>query len=496
MLLNATPAAQVQFAPSHTCDQPANARGYETMAPAKQLSLPLPSVPNDPFRGFTMAFPMCFLTRLLAICAFAALSTQASATTVRLQTNLGAIDITLYDAAAPRTVANFLSYVNSGKYVNSFIHRAEPGFVVQGGGFIWDDSQRIATPIVTNAPVANEFSSSRSNKRGTIAMAKQGGDPNSATSQWFVNLADNSANLDTQNGGFTVFGEVSAGSMAVVDAIARLPLVNAGSPFDSLPLAAPLLENTFQKSNFVLLSAAIATTNNYQGLWWNASEDGWGMSLTQHGNLLFAAIYTYDSNKNPVWYVIPNCPITTNNCTGDIFKVSGATPPTLPWNGNSKLVEKVGTGSLSFTNSSAGNFSFTLNGVSASKAITLQPLATGTTPPAIDYTDLWWNSNESGWGLSISQQFNIVFAAWYTYDADGKPIWYVAPNCPLVSGGCTSAFYRVSGATAITTAWNAAGKVVEPVGTMTLSFTSATSGTMRYTINGTDYSRAITRQVY
>ena len=220
------------------------------------------------------------------------------------------------------------------------------------------------------------------------------------------------------------------------------------------------------------------------------------MSLTQHGNLLFAAIYTYDDSKNPVWYVIPNCPLATTSCTGDVFKVTGATPPTLPWNGDARVVEKVGTGSLAFTSTSAGTFSFTINGITASKAITLQPLATGTTPPAIDYTDLWWNSNESGWGLSISQQFNIVFASWYTYDADGKPVWYVAPNCPLVSAGCTSPFYRVSGATAITAAWNATNKLVEQAGTMTLSFTSSTAGTMRYTINGTDYSRAITRQVY
>jgi cyclophilin family peptidyl-prolyl cis-trans isomerase len=434
--------------------------------------------------------------KLLAFVFFAILAQAASATTVRLQTNLGAIDITLYDAAAPRTVANFLAYVNGGRYINSFIHRAEPGFVLQGGGYIWDDAQRSVTTVVANAPVANEFSASRSNKRGTIAMAKLGGDPNSATSQWFINLADNSANLDSQNGGFTVFGEVSAGSMAVVDAIARLPLVNAGSPFDFLPLASPLLENTFQKSNFVIISAAIATTNNYQGLWWNANESGWGMSLTQHGNLLFAAIYTFDDAGLPTWYVIPNCPVTANTCTGDIFKVTGATPPTVAWNGASKAVTKVGVGSLTFSSLGTGTFSFTISGVTGSKAITPQPLASGTTPPAIDFTDLWWNTNESGWGLSISQQFNIVFAAWYTYDAAGKPVWYVAPNCPVAANGCTSPFYRVSGATAITAPWNAASKLVEQAGTMTLSFTDAANGTMRYTINGTDYSRAITRQVY
>ena len=152
----------------------------------------------------------------------------AGATTVRLQTNLGAIDIALYDAAAPRTVANFLAYVNSGKYVNSFVHRSVPGFVIQGGGFAWNDANAAPFAIATNAPIANEFNVARPNRRGTIAMAKIGGDPNSATSQWFINLADNSTPLNVDNGGYTVFGEITAGSMAVVDAIARLPRVDAG----------------------------------------------------------------------------------------------------------------------------------------------------------------------------------------------------------------------------------------------------------------------------
>jgi cyclophilin family peptidyl-prolyl cis-trans isomerase len=106
-----------------------------------------------------------------------------------------------------------------------------PGFVVQGGGFsITPEGNVLDVP--TYGPVQNEFGAS--NLRGTVAMAKVGGDPNSATSGWFFNLADNSANLDYQNGGFTVFGDVD--SMAAVDAIAALVTVNAGDPFDNLPL--------------------------------------------------------------------------------------------------------------------------------------------------------------------------------------------------------------------------------------------------------------------
>jgi cyclophilin family peptidyl-prolyl cis-trans isomerase len=179
---------------------------------------------------------------LTVVCIFACLmQPSAYATTVRMQTSLGDIDIRLLDDAAPATVANFLTYATSGAYVNSFVHRSVPGFIVQGGGYRWNNTTNSVFTLPANAPVANEFSASRSNLRGTIAMAKLGGDPNSATNQWFFNLADNSANLDSQNGGFTVFGQVIGNGMQVVDAIAGLPIVNAngtntGGPFGSLPL--------------------------------------------------------------------------------------------------------------------------------------------------------------------------------------------------------------------------------------------------------------------
>jgi cyclophilin family peptidyl-prolyl cis-trans isomerase len=191
------------------------------------------------------------------------------ATTVRLATSFGAIDIVLYDAATPLTVANFLTYVNSGAYGSSFVHRSVPRFVIQGGGYVWDDATNSAVAVPAKPPVPNEFSASRSNRRGTIAMAKLGGDPNSATSQWFINLADNSANLDNQNGGFTVFGEVTTSSMAVVDAIAALQLVNAGSPFDSLPIVGTIASGAIRKQNLVIVSdARVVSTNSVDAGQW------------------------------------------------------------------------------------------------------------------------------------------------------------------------------------------------------------------------------------
>ena len=176
-------------------------------------------------------FMVAFLAFLAVLLMLASLSVHALVV-VRMETVLGDIDVELYDDIAPLTVANFLDYVNNQGYDGSFIHRSVPGFIIQGGGYFYNGDA--AEHITQNPPVQNEFQIS--NTRGTIAMAKLGNDPDSATSEWFFNLADNSANLDFQNGGFTVFGRVRNDGMDVVDAIAALHRINAGSPFDTLPV--------------------------------------------------------------------------------------------------------------------------------------------------------------------------------------------------------------------------------------------------------------------
>ena len=152
---------------------------------------------------------------------------------VRLGSTVKAVDIGLYDQEKPITVANFLAYVNSGRFNANFFHRSVPGFIVQGGGFYWDATGGVAA-VPPYAAIQNE--PGISNLRGTVAMAKVADNPNSATSGWFVNLGDNSANLDAQNGGFTVFGRVIGNGMAVIDEVAALPIVDAGGPFNTLPV--------------------------------------------------------------------------------------------------------------------------------------------------------------------------------------------------------------------------------------------------------------------
>lgn len=191
----------------------------------------------------------------------------AQATVVEIRTVNGNFKVNLFDEMTPKTVDNFLSYVNAGAYANNVVHRAQPNFVMQAGGFAYSNEFPPAA-IAKSAAVVNE--PVLSNVRGTIAMAKLGGNPNSATSQWFINVGNNSANLDSQNGGFTVFGQVIEGGMEVVDEITTLPNFNFGSPFAELPLrdytstdkdagTLPTDSNLIIITDVVVIDAAVVT---------------------------------------------------------------------------------------------------------------------------------------------------------------------------------------------------------------------------------------------
>ncbi len=150
-------------------------------------------------------------------------------TLAQFHTIIGDIEVELYDQDKPVTVQNFIRYVSSGQYHTILVHRWEPGFVIQGGGFSATNLTNIdATfPAITSyGPITNEFGVGRtfSNDYGTIAMARVGGQTNSAISQWFINLTNN-AFLDTVDGGFTVFGRVVGGTN-VLNRFNDLKLVN------------------------------------------------------------------------------------------------------------------------------------------------------------------------------------------------------------------------------------------------------------------------------
>ncbi|HGY9626799.1 peptidylprolyl isomerase [Pseudomonas putida] len=156
---------------------------------------------------------------LITACSVAfATSVMASDKTphVVLDTSLGQVEIELNAEKAPISTKNFLEYVDSGFYNNTIFHRVIPGFMAQGGGFT---DQMVQKP--TRDPIRNEASNGLANTRGTLAMARTS-DPNSATSQFFINVADNDFLNPGRDRGYAVFGKVTKG-MEVVDQIVNSP---------------------------------------------------------------------------------------------------------------------------------------------------------------------------------------------------------------------------------------------------------------------------------
>ena len=168
---------------------------------------------------------------------------KGEAQTVRFNTIAGNFNVKMFLDDAPGTVNNFLHYVNDGAYDSTFFHRLVHDFIIQGGGYNIDGEGDMGN-VHEHDPIVNEFK--RAPIRGTIAMAKlpavdqfgnpvPGGGPDSATNEWFFNFADNSDILNNQNGGFTVFGEISSGS-GTLDTLEAYEIVNGNSPLNELPV--------------------------------------------------------------------------------------------------------------------------------------------------------------------------------------------------------------------------------------------------------------------
>jgi peptidyl-prolyl cis-trans isomerase A (cyclophilin A) len=185
-------------------------------------------------------FLRCFVLSLFAASLAFALPARAADPIVVLKTSLGTITVQLDPAHAPLSTANFLDYVDKKFYDGTIFHRVIPGFMVQGGGFTPDMTEKPA-----GAPIKNEGTNGLHNLRGTIAMARTA-DPDSATAQFYLNLVDNGAlDATTETPGYAVFGKV-IGGLDVLDKIALVPTTTKGM-YENVPVDAVTLISARRK---------------------------------------------------------------------------------------------------------------------------------------------------------------------------------------------------------------------------------------------------------
>jgi cyclophilin family peptidyl-prolyl cis-trans isomerase len=282
---------------------------------------------------FRTAFILIDMSHCRTVCFFVALffciSSVRAGTLVQFRTTFGDIEVELYDQDKPVTVQNFLNYVKSGRYQNEIAHRLVTNFVIQGGGFTV--SNNVVSQIQTFSTITNEFGVGRrfSNVFGTIAMAKRGGDTNSASSQWFFNLTNNiSLDAPDTNNFFVVFGHIIAGtnvlntfntfqtyngtqsSNVILNIDPNLGFVFFPN-FETCPLRFPVLTQTnFVFMDISLLQVAITNGNGGEQISWNSAT-----GLTN--------IVEFTTNFSPVW----NTLIITNGTGARMTVTDSAVAP-------------------------------------------------------------------------------------------------------------------------------------------------------------------------
>ena len=241
---------------------------------------------------------------------------------------------------------------------------------------------------------------------------------------------------------------------------------------------------------------------NYSDMWWvGKAEDGWGMSIQQHGNVQFNALYVYDSSGEPVWYVMPggtwNAAFTSY--TGPIYQ-----PVSAPLNNYSPAQFVVGASpgsvSITFTSDSTALLQYTINGIAGQKTIQRQPFGSGTAPLTVG--DMWWGgSAQDGWGINLVQHGSVVFGVWYTYGPDGKGTWYVLPGGNWAGTTYSGTLYSTTGSAWLGAIYNPGLLVATAVGNLSFNFANANNASMTYGFNagafaGTTQTRPIVRQPY
>ena len=263
---------------------------------------------------------------------------------------------------------------------------------------------------------------------------------------------------------------------------------------------------SFRIDDITVNGLAAAAPANATSLWWNPQESGWGLNVNEQGDIAFATLFTYDANGAPLWLVASRADRQkgASAFVGTLYRTTGP-----PFNANP--FTPIGPGNLTPVDDIALDFSaspamlgYSVNGAYVSKAIekqvfgaraaTCQP-TTASRAGATHYQDLWWNPAESGWGLNVAQQGQVVFATLFTYGANGQGLWlFMSRGERQGDGSYLGDLFRATGPAFNASPWTSITST--RVGTMRLRFANGESGTLDYSVDGVNVTKAISRQVF
>ncbi|HET9579097.1 MAG TPA: YncE family protein [Usitatibacter sp.] len=261
-----------------------------------------------------------------------------------------------------------------------------------------------------------------------------------------------------------------------------------------------------------IVPSVLASSANYQSLWWRApagSESGWGLNIAHQGATLFGTWFTYGAGGSPMWLVMSNgTRIGPATYSGTLHRATGPSFDAAPWDPAQVALTAAGVATLDFSDADHGTFTYSVDGVKQSKAIVRQVFASpvpvcapdGAAPATPNFQDLWWRApagSESGWGVNITHQGDVLFATWFTYGAGGKGQWLVMSNGARTgTASYSGTLFRTTGAAFDAVPWDAARVPRTAVGSATFTFTDADNGTFAYTLDGVTQAKPITRQAF
>ncbi len=254
--------------------------------------------------------------------------------------------------------------------------------------------------------------------------------------------------------------------------------------------------------NYQLFAKFTSATDNHSSIWWNATESGWGLALNHQENIIAGALYTFDTDGQPQYLILTGATLTPGvGYSGNLVRPSGPPFSTIPWPTSQVQNPVVGTMQLNFVGTTNANLTYTIGGTSVTKALTRLTYATAPTctfdgsdrSTTFNFQDIWWNPNESGWGLNIIHQGDILTVGLYTNDAAGRNVWYLMAPGTLQAGTSTYSgpLKRYTGPVFNAFPWGAVAETT--VGTLSVTFVNGNQATLTYSINGASVVKQIQR---
>lgn len=240
-------------------------------------------------------------------------------------------------------------------------------------------------------------------------------------------------------------------------------------------------------------------------IWWNPAESGWGLFISDQGNVLAPFWFTHDADGEPTWFLAPTTRQADGSYRGDIQRYTGVPFAQIAGQA-SDPPQTIGQATLRFNADATLRFDYTVGSHSASKSLSrynfggkdvVCTAAAGSRASASNYSDLWWNPNQSGWGVHIAHVDDALYATWYSYDDDREAVFLLGSTVRQADGSFRGALHRSRNGTAFTRIDGAPPSTgMDEVGVLTIRFSDGEHATFDYTVGNVTQSRTITRMQF